>query len=216
MSNPTCVVVDYGIGNTFSVTRALEKCGVEPTLTGDLDAIRSAERLILPGVGAFGRAADRLRALGLDEAILRFVESGRPFLGICVGMQLLMSVGTEFGQHAGLGLLEGSVDKIDISDPDGRPARVPLIGWYELQAPQGSPTRWGGTPLDGSPDGAAYYFVHSYAAKPKNQDAVLAVARHGTQEVAAAVQRDNVFGLQFHPERSGPHGLALLKRFARQ
>jgi len=214
MKSPTCVVVDYGIGNTFSVTRALQACGVEAVLTGDHDAIRAADRLILPGVGAFGRAADRLRSLGLDEEILRFVESGRPFLGICVGMQLLMDEGTEFGRHRGLGLFRGSVDKVDILDADGRPARVPLIGWYGLSTPSDNSTRWDGTVLEENPDGAAFYFVHSFAARPLESDATLAVVRHGSQEIVAAIERDNVLGLQFHPERSGSHGLGLLTRFA--
>lgn len=214
MNSPTCVVIDYGIGNTFSVTRALQACGVEVTLTGDLAAIRSAERLILPGVGAFGRAAERLRDLGLDEEILRFVETGRPFLGICVGMQLLLTEGTEFGSHRGLDLFKGSVDKVDVLDSDGRPARIPLIGWYNLDAPKHNAERWQGTILEDNPAGAAFYFVHSFAARPTEADATLAVVRHGEQEVVAAVHRDNVLGVQFHPERSGPHGLALLKRFA--
>jgi glutamine amidotransferase len=111
-------------------------------------------------------------------------------------------------------LFQGNVDKIDILDPDGKRARVPLIGWYELQPPGNSVERWTETLLDASSDGAAYYFVHSFAARPAEREDVLAVVRHGTQEVVAAVQRDNVYGFQFHPERSGPNGLALLERFA--
>jgi imidazole glycerol-phosphate synthase subunit HisH len=213
MNSPTCVVIDYGIGNTFSVTRALQACGVEAALTGDLATIRSADRLILPGVGAFGRAADRLRSLGLDEEILRFVETGRPFLGICVGMQLLMTEGSEFGHHRGLDILQGSVDKLVVLDADGGPARVPLIGWYGLDAPSGNAERWQGTILEDNPAGAAFYFVHSFAVRPADADTALAVVRHGKQEIVAAVHRDNILGVQFHPERSGPHGLALLKRF---
>lgn len=214
MKSPTCVVIDYGIGNIYSVTRALQACGVEATLTGDPGAIRTADRVILPGVGAFGRAADRLRSLGLDAEIRRFVETGRPFLGICVGMQLLLTEGTEFGHHRGLDLFKGSVDKVDVRDSGGRPARVPLIGWYGLDVPAHDAERWRGTILEGNPAGAAFYFVHSFAAWPADMDATLAVVRHGEQEVVAAVHRDNVLGVQFHPERSGPHGLALLERFA--
>lgn len=214
MKAPTCVVVDYGIGNTFSVIRALQACGVDAMLTGDHAAIRDADRVILPGVGAFGRAADRLRSLGIDDVILKYVEGGRPFLGICVGMQLLMEKGTEFGQHLGLGLFKGSVDRIDLHEADGRLARVPLIGWYRLSTPSDNPSRWRTTALEQNPDGAAFYFVHSFAARPLDRDATLAVVRHGKQEIVAAIQRDNVLGLQFHPERSGPHGLELLTRFA--
>lgn len=214
MNSPKCVVIDYGIGNTFSVTRALQASGVDATLTGDRNTIRSADRVILPGVGAFGRAADRLRSVGLDEEILQFVETGRPFLGICVGMQLLFTEGTEFGHHRGLDLFQGSVDKVDVIDPDDRPARVPLIGWYGLEPPLVDPDRWQGTVLEHNPPGAAFYFVHSFAARPLDASVTLAAVRHGDQEIVAAVQRDNVLGLQFHPERSGPHGLALLERFA--
>lgn len=214
MKSPTCIVIDYGIGNTFSVTRALQACGIEAMLSGDHSVIRGADRVILPGVGAFGKAADRLRSLGLDEEILRFIEGGRPFLGICVGMQLLMDTGTEFGLHRGLGLFRGSVDRVEISGSDGRPARVPLIGWYGLNTPESNPMRWGGTVLADNPEGAAFYFVHSFAARPLESEATLAVVRHGSQEIVAAIQRDNVLGVQFHPERSGPHGLGLLRHFA--
>lgn len=214
MTNTNCVVIDYGIGNTFSVMQALSACGVQAELTGDPQTIQNADRLILPGVGAFGRAAERLRGLGLDHEIKRFVDRGRPFLGICVGMQLLMDEGTEFGHHQGLGIIGGSVNKVDIKDNEGNEARVPLIGWYELASPEGEPSPWTATVLDSQRAGAAYYFVHSFAARPKDEHFVLAVVRHGEQNVVAAVQKENVIGVQFHPERSGPDGAALLNRFA--
>lgn len=214
MTTTSCVVVDYGIGNTFSVSQALRHCGASVELTGDLARIKAADRVILPGVGAFGRAVERLRVRGLEEAILRFIDSGRPFLGICVGMQVLMSVGTEFGTHRGFGVFEGGVEKVDIPAPGGGKLRVPLIGWSPLDAPGAdAPARWTDTPLEDCTPRSAFYFVHSFAAVPADLRDVLAVARHGEASVVAAIRRDNVYGVQFHPERSGACGLAVLQRF---
>lgn len=212
-STPTCAVVDYGIGNVFSVTQALRKLGADVVLTGDPARILAADRVILPGVGAFGRAAERLRTLGLDGVLVRYVETGRPFLGICVGMQLLLARGLEFGEHKGLGLFDGSVEKVDITDKDGRAQRVPLIGWFPIETPEARQDGLADQVLDSGGTGAAYYFVHSYAARPADPEAARAIVRHGDHAITAAIGRDNVLGVQFHPERSGAHGLALLNRF---
>lgn len=209
MSASRCVIVDYGIGNVFSVGHALRSRGAEVALKRDAAAILSADRVILPGVGAFGRAADRLRDYGLDETLLRFIETGRPFLGICVGMQLLMTRGHEFGVHDGLGVIAGEVRKVSGTGPDGQPLRVPLIGWYPVEPGGG----YEGTLMEGAPAEDAYYFVHSYAAEPDAPEDVLAFVRHGDATVTAVARRDNVVGTQFHPERSGEAGLALLDRF---
>lgn len=209
-----CVVIDYGIGNVFSVMHALRSLGVEADLSSDPDRILAADRVVLPGVGAFGRAAERLRGLGLDETTSAFIATGRPFLGICVGMQLLMEEGHEFGTHPGLGIFPGTVDKVDITEEDGRRLRVPLIGWYPLTPPPGQDASvFRGTPLEGARDGDAYYFVHSFAVRPADPAAVLATVSHAEQPVPAAIRKDNVIGVQFHPERSGEAGLALLDRF---
>lgn len=212
MTSTPCIVVDYGIGNVFSVLHALKNCGVSATLSGDRDAIMAAERVILPGVGAFGRAADRLRDLGLDETIHDFIGTGRPFLGICVGMQLLMETGFEFGEHQGLGLIPGTVEKINSADTQGRPVRVPLIGWYPVGAGHLA-ARAGAAILRDPQLAAAYYFIHSFEARPKDEETVLAWVDHGTHRVVAAVRKDNVYGIQFHPERSGQAGLDLLGNF---
>lgn len=211
MSSPKCVVVDYGIGNVFSVVHALKQCGAEPELTGDLDRVRTAERVVLPGVGAFGRAAERLRELNLDGALRDFVATGRPFLGICVGLQLLMETGEEFGIHQGLGFLPGTVKRIDVKHEDETPVRVPVIGWNRLVEP--SPGQWENSCLARIPSESAFYFVHSYAVNPTKQSDVLALARVGSDHVVAAVQRDNVLGVQFHPERSADSGIELLTAF---
>jgi glutamine amidotransferase len=127
------VVVDYGIGNVFSVCNALKKVGAQPELTRDRTAIKSAERLILPGVGAFGRAMDALREYGLDELLTNYIATGRPFLGICLGMQMLMDVSTEFGDHKGLGFIAGRVEKISTATADGQALRVPHINWATVE-----------------------------------------------------------------------------------
>lgn len=207
-------VVDYGIGNVFSVCNALSRIGAEPHLTSDPRDIAGAERLILPGVGAFSRAMENLSSRGHVEAIATFVETGRPFLGICIGMQLLMEVSTEFGEHAGLGHIAGKVDLIANTAVDGTPLDVPHINWAEV------------TPTDDGTDhpllvttaddpGARYfYFVHSFMAYPDNAAHLLATAAYGGRQITAAVGRDNITGLQFHPERSGAAGLELLKKFS--
>lgn len=214
MSTKSCIVVDYEIGNVFSVMQALKRNGVEAELTGDLDRVRKAERLILPGVGAFGRAADRLRALGLDEAISDFIATERPFLGICVGMQLLMERGLEFGEHQGLGYFKGTVEKIDLQNYNGAPLQVPVIGWNNVCEP--AEGRWTGTPFASVEVSNAYYFVHSFSVRPENTLDICAVAKVGTGEVVSAIQRDNILGVQFHPERSSNGGLAFLNGFLEQ
>ena len=209
-----CVVIDYGSGNVFSVMHALRSLGIAADLSRDPESILAADRVILPGVGAFGRAAEGLRGLGLDETTRAFITTGRPFLGICVGMQLLMEEGHEFGTHPGLGVFPGTVDKIDITDENGRKPRVPLIGWYPLAPLPGQDAGiFCGTPREGVRDGDAYYFVHSFAVRPADPKAVLATVSHAGQPVPAAIGKDNVIGVQFHPERSGEAGLALLDRF---
>ncbi len=214
MSTKSCVVVDYEIGNVFSVMQALKRNGIQAELTGDLERVRNAERLILPGVGAFGRAADRLRALGLDEAVSDFISTKRPFLGICVGMQLLMERGLEFGEHKGLGYFKGTVEKINLQGEQGGPLQVPVIGWNTVHEPVES--RWTGTPFASVDTRNAYYFVHSFSVRPENAQDACAVAKVGNGEVVAAIQRDNILGVQFHPERSSDGGLAFLNGFLEQ
>lgn len=214
MSTKSCIVVDYEIGNVFSVMEALKRNGVEAELTGDLDRVRKAERLILPGVGAFGRAADRLRALGLDEAVSDFIATERPFMGICVGMQLLMERGLEFGEHQGLGYFKGTVEKIDLQSDNGAPLQVPVIGWNTVREP--AEGRWAGTPFASVEVSNAYYFVHSFSVRPEKALDICAVAEVGNGEVVSAIRRDNILGVQFHPERSSDGGLAFLNGFLEQ
>lgn len=205
-------VVDYGIGNLLSVARAFEKVGAEPRLTNDAREIATADRIVLPGVGAFRNGMSGLRNASLEEALFRFAQTERPLLGICLGMQMLASQSSEYGEHAGLGILPGSVNAIPTQAPDGMRYKVPFIGWADLE-----PVRSGGfakSLLDGIQEGDAVYLVHSYQFTPVNPSDILATYRYGNQKITAAVSRDNITGFQFHPEKSGVVGLRLLNRFA--
>lgn len=206
------VVVDYGIGNVFSVCNALKKVGAEPELTRDVSKILAADRVILPGVGAFAKAMKALQQYGLDEVLRSFVSTERPFLGICIGMQVLMDASAEFGEHPGLGFIPGRVDRISSIGTDGTPLRVPHICWGRVQFLNTASSDEGVRTLraGGNQD---FYFVHSYHAKPRDSRHVLAVTEYGGNNITAAVHKDNIVGVQFHPERSGPAGLALLESF---
>lgn len=199
-------VVDYGVGNLFSLTCSLRAVGVEAVVTGDEAVLARADRVILPGVGAFGDAAEALRASGLDQIVLRVAEAGKPLLGICLGMQLLLGYSTEYGRHRGLGLIPGAVRAIRPAVP--RSYKVPHMGWNALRFPKDRPP----SPLFRYiQEGDCVYFVHSYAGTDCEEHTI-ATAEYGA-ELTAAVARDNVYGVQFHPEKSGPVGLNILKAF---
>ena len=208
------VIVDYGIGNLFSVTRAFQSRGAEVTLTTDGRHIEGAERVVLPGVGAFEDGMKGLRQRGQIEPIKRYIASGRPFLGICVGMQLLLEVGEEFGEHAGLGVIPGRVKPIPATGTDGTPHRVPHIGWNALVPPPHRP-EWSATVLEGLAESPAVYFVHSFAPVPAEERHRLADCLYDGQRISAVVRSGNVYGCQFHPEKSGPVGLRIVENFLR-
>jgi glutamine amidotransferase len=207
------VVVDYDLGNLFSVCRALENVGGAPTVSGDPDQILGAERVLLPGVGAFANGMNGLRERGLIEPLKHFAKTGRPLLGVCLGMQLLLSVGEEFGEYEGIGLIPGRVKKLEPHDAAGQALKLPHIGWNSLR-PEGD--GWARTPLEGLAPDSPVYFVHSYAPQPERPGDALASCEYGATRFCAAVRRDNVSGCQFHPEKSGPAGLAILARFLKQ
>lgn len=199
-------VVDYGVGNLFSLTCSLRAVGVEAVVTGEEGVLARADRVILPGVGAFGDAAEALRASGLDQIVLRVAQAGKPLLGICLGMQLLLDYSTEYGRHRGLGLIPGSVQAIRPVVP--AEYKVPHMGWNALRFPKDRPV----SPLFRYiREGDCVYFVHSYAGTDCEEHTI-ATAEYGP-ELTAAVARDNVYGVQFHPEKSGPVGLNILKAF---
>lgn len=208
-------VLDYGVGNLRSVCRAIEVSGGEPVLVDSAFAAKDADRLIVPGVGAFTSCMSALTSFGFDEVVREMVTTHqRPVLGICVGMQMLFEHSEEFGTHSGLGLLAGRVARIGSRTADGERRKVPHIGWTKLSAPSGSdPARADGTILEGHLDRSEVYFVHSYAAQASEAADVLAIAEYGGEPITAAVQRENLTGVQFHPEKSGVVGLEIVGRF---
>jgi len=194
-------IVDYGMGNRRSVEKALEHVGADPRLTADHDTIRDADGIVLPGVGAFPEAMRRLRATGTDELIRERAQAGAPVLGLCLGMQLLFDSSDEHEGAAGLGLLPGRVTALQAP-------RVPHIGWNLVTFERPSPL------TEGLGDAAAFYHVHSLAPEPANPDDVVGRGDYGGAFVSI-VERGNVMGVQFHPEKSSKDGLALLRNFAR-
>lgn len=199
-------VVDYGVGNLFSLLSSLRYIGVEAFLTGKPSEIMKAEKIILPGVGAFGDAANKLREKGLESAITGSAEQGRPLLGICLGMQLLFDKSEEYGEHKGLGLIEGEVKSLAAALGPDSAEKVPHIGWNGLNMLKDSPL------LKYSSEGDCVYYVHSFYA-PVGQ-CTSACSQYGSVQISGAVQRGNVFGTQFHPEKSGEVGLNILRAFA--
>ncbi len=181
-------------------------------VTSGAELSEHPDRLVLPGVGAFGSGMAEMRARGLDEFVRRFADTGRPLLGICVGAQMLFDVGEEFGEHDGLGLISGRVRRVAEAMPDGRNHRIPHIGWSPLVLPAARPT-WSGSPLSGLREGASVYFVHSYAPEPSQESDRLADTYYDGVRICAAVGRGNVWGCQFHPERSAEAGLDVVSAF---
>ncbi len=204
-------IVDYGVGNILSLQRALEACETDVVLAATPAELEAAGRLILPGVGAFSHAVGELRRQGLEEPILRHVERARPLLGICVGMQMLLEYSTEFGHSSGLGLIKGGVNRIRQDRPDGGARRIPHIGWSQI-SPAGA-NSWDATPLAGTEPGTAMYFVHSYTAQCDYAGDCMATVDYDGEVVTAFVASECVFGAQFHPEKSGPAGLSIMRRF---
>ncbi len=197
-------IIDYGVGNLFSLRCSLEKIGADVIVTKDPICIKNADKLILPGVGAFEDAAAKLRASELDVLVKEEVKKGKPLLGICLGMQMLFERSYEYGDHEGLGLLRGKVVGMDGMLPSG--LQIPHIGWNALHFTNAT------SPLFRYiKESDCVYFVHSYHAVDC-QDSLAATTEYGI-ELTAAVAKDNVFGCQFHPEKSGPVGLAILKAF---
>ncbi len=199
-------VVDYGVGNLFSLRSSLRFIGVESCVSADPDVLRAADRLILPGVGAFGDAAEKLRRSGLDRVVIGEAAAGKPVLGICLGMQLLFEKSYEYGEHAGLGLLKGRVVGMEGRIP--AELKIPHIGWNALHIRRPSPL------LRHVKEGDCVYFVHSFYAEDC-EDSLIATAEYG-RELTAAVQKGNVMGCQFHPEKSGDVGLAILRGFCEE
>jgi glutamine amidotransferase len=199
---PTIAVLDYGMGNLRSVEKALEHVGATAEITRDHDRVRAAGGIVLPGVGAMPKAMEAVRSLGFDDLLRERRDAGVPIIGVCMGMQLLFESTTELGGAEGIGLLEGPVERLPAPG-----LKVPHIGW--------SPVSWRrASPLNaGLPDPCAFYHVHSYAPVPAHEADIVGTAVYGS-EVVSVVARGSVCGAQFHPEKSGPDGLAMLASFA--
>jgi glutamine amidotransferase len=196
-------ILDYGMGNLRSVAKALEHVGAEPELTHAAARVSEADGIVLPGVGAMPKAMEAVRHLGLDRLLHETTSAGVPVIGVCMGMQLLFESTTEHGGAEGIGLLAGPVEALDAGD-----LKVPQIGW--------NPVSWRHPSVlnDGLPDPCAFYHANSFAPRPVDEEDVLGVAEYGA-EFVSAVARPPVYGVQFHPEKSGRHGLALLGNFVR-
>lgn len=201
-------IIDYQMGNLRSVQKAFETVGAEAKITSDPHAIAQAEKLVLPGVGGFGEAIEELRNRDLEAPIRDFVASGRPLLGICLGLQLLFETGYEGGTHRGLGILQGDVVRFEGPAYGGSGGlKVPHMGWNQVTKRADVPL------LEGLADGTHFYFVHSYYVRPSDPAIVALTCDYGG-EFCAMIARDNVFATQFHPEKSQQAGLNLLQRFA--
>ena len=196
-------IVDYGVGNLFSLHSSLKAVGAETVVTSDRAVIETAEKIILPGVGAFADAAEKLKNSGLDEVVKAEVKKGKPLMGICLGMQMLFERSFEYGEHKGLGLLKGDVVPMKGYIDDS--LKIPHIGWNALHFVKDNPL------FRYCKEGDFVYFVHSYFAD-RCEDSVVATAEYG-KPLTAAVEKENVYGCQFHPEKSGEVGLKILKAF---
>ncbi len=199
----TIAVIDTGSGNLRSVEKALAKVGGKPQVTSDPDVIRKADRVVVPGQGAFGEWVSALTARGLEESLREVIASGRPYLGICLGLQVLFDTSEEQGPVDGLGLMSGKVVKFR---PTEKHLKVPHIGWNAVEMSGNDPL------LAGIPSGSYFYFIHSYYVMPTDDSIVALTAEYG-QRFAAAVRKDNLFACQFHPEKSQAVGLKLLANF---
>jgi glutamine amidotransferase len=210
-------VVNYGMGNLLSVARAFEHSGAEVLLTEEPDELERAERVVLPGVGAFADGMEELRARGFVEPLREYARSGRPLLGICLGMHMLMDESSEFGVHEGLGIVHGAVTEIPRAGSNGHVQKVPHIGWSALiRDAHADESAWSESLLGGISQGEAVYFVHSYAVAPASENVRIAESVYGSVRIPAVIRDGTVFGTQFHPEKSGDVGLRLIRNFVAQ
>lgn len=215
MSAPEVLVVDYGVGNLLSVRRGLEYCGAKVVLSADPGQLLAAERVVLPGVGAFRDAMQALEQRGLTAPLRQVALRQTPLLGICLGMQLLLEESEEFGVTAGLGLIPGRAVPVPAQTVAGEKQKIPHIGWNALQTPEGS-TGWAATLLHDNRPGEAVYFVHSFMAAGMAPEHRIADCLYGGNLVSAVIGRGQTTGCQFHPEKSGEAGLKILRRFILQ
>ena len=214
MNTPEVTIIDYGVGNLLSVKRGFEHCGAKVVLTSDASLILSSQRVVLPGVGAFPNAMDKLQKLNLVSVIKELAILGTPLLAICLGMQLLMDESEEFGLTPGLGLISGRVVPVPDKTAEGASQKIPHIGWSSLYDSSEN-SNWAGTLLQDNKLGDSAYFVHSYMAQPASPKNGVAHAMYGGHRISAVISKNRITGCQFHPEKSGEVGLKILRRFCR-
>ena len=212
MTKIAAAIVDYGLGNLFSIKRACEVVGLSVEVTSDVSVMAEARSIILPGVGAFGDAMQSLDKLDLVSPLKDLAQSGKPFVGICLGQQLLFTESDEFGGYKGLDIIPGTVRYLPVQEKDGRSLKVPQVGWNGVEIPQGkSDDFWDNTVLRETVSGTSMYFVHSCYVTPDDSSAVLGETQYGDIRFCSAIQKDNILAFQFHPERSGEGGLTIYK-----
>lgn len=208
-------VIDYGMGNLFSVERACEHAGLNAVITADKSIIMNSDGIILPGVGAFGDAMDSLEKKDLILPLKDFVKEGKPLMAICLGMQLLMSESEEFGHHKGLSIIEGSVVRFPAKNREGGKIKVPHVGWNRIFQPSSEDrTYWNESPLKNIMSGEFMYFVHSYYAVPSDKRAVLSTTTYEGTQFCSGIHRRNVFACQYHPEKSAAEGIKIYENWA--
>ena len=210
MLSKKITIIDYGCGNILNLSRAIKFIGYEVEITHDKNKIINSSYVILPGVGAFGNAMKQIEKYNLRNTILKYAKSNKPLLGICLGMQILLTVSYEFGVHKGLGLIEGKV--IKISNEKNKGIKIPHMGWNEIY-PNNNKKEWKNKILKSSSIGKSFYFVHSFVCITKDNDSTIAVCNYSDISIPAVIATGNVYGCQFHPEKSADNGLAVLKNF---
>lgn len=209
---PIVSIIDYGMGNLFSVKQACEYAGFRPVVTHSAKDIMKADGAILPGVGAFGDAISNLNRLGLKDVIRDFIRSGKPFMGICLGMQLLFTASEEFGRYDGLDLISGKVLKFPSVDNNGVRAKVPQVGWNRISTRKSGP-HWDNSPLREIGEGSFMYFVHSYYCMPADDNVALSISEYSGIEYCSSILQGNVYASQFHPEKSAEDGIKIYKNW---
>lgn len=213
-------IVDYGLGNLFSIRHACERAGLQTIISSSPREISATDAVILPGVGAFGDAMQSLAKLDLVSCLQDIASSPKPLVGICLGMQLMLTEGHEFGTHRGLGIIEGEVVRLEEPVDGKRSFKIPQIGWNQIHLTGynytvgGPETNWKSPMLAGVPDMEYMYFSHSFYAKPTNSNVVVSTTRYGTTEFCSSIRLGSIFAYQFHPERSGSSGLRIYENLA--
>jgi len=209
-------IIDFGMGNLFSIKRACEHAGLRAVITCDSTDLLKSDAVILPGVGAFGDAMESIESLDLVNPIKEFINTGKPFMGICLGMQLLLTESKEFGVYKGLDVISGSVERFLPKNNTGKKVKVPQTGWNRLAKPAEKNNSWNNSPLEGIEEGVFMYFVHSYYVVPKSQECILSYTDYEGVQYCSSLKQKNIFACQFHPERSSIQGLKIYENWAKE